>query len=241
MTQDEVIICVITRLLKDAGVVAVGSFSPLPTAATLLAEELYPRRTRALIFRNRHNDPFPEGGVELYDRIGQGRINVLFLSGGQIDGQANINNVCVGEYPRAPVRFPGSFGSPFIYMMVPRIILFREEHTPRTLVSKVDFISAPGVTPPGVHRPGGPTDLITGKAAFTFDRTAGRFTLASVHPGHTAAEVQSNTGFTFESAGAVPETPAPPEEWLRLLHGPIRERVAQTYPEFAAKRLGQRA
>src|SRR6187551_3458113 len=134
MTQDEVIICLTTRLLADAGVVAVGSFSPLPAAAALLAEELYPGRTRALIFRNRHNDPFPEGGVELYDRIGQGRINVLFLSGGQIDGQANINNVCVGEYPNAPVRFPGSFGSPFIYMMVPRIILFREEHTPRTLV-----------------------------------------------------------------------------------------------------------
>ena len=241
MTQDEVIICLITRLLVDAGVVAVGSFSPLPAAATLLAEEIYPRRTRALIFRNRFNDPFPEGGVELYDRIAQGRINVLFLSGGQIDGQANINNVCVGEYPRANVRFPGSFGSPFIYMMVPRIILFREEHTPRTLVPKVDFISAPGVTPDGVHRPGGPTDLVTSKAAFTFDRKAGRFTLASVHPGHTLDEVRSSTGFNFEEPASIPETAAPPDEWLRLLHGPIREKVAETYPEFAAKRLGRQS
>jgi glutaconate CoA-transferase subunit B len=241
MTQDEVIICLITRLLENAGVVAVGSFSPLPAAATLLAEEIYPERTRALIFRNRHNDPFPEGGVELYDRIGQGRINVLFLSGGQIDGQANINNVCVGKYPNAPVRFPGSFGSPFIYMMVPRIILFREEHTPRTLVSKVDFISAPGVTPPGVHRPGGPTDLITGKAAFVFDRKVGRFSLTSVHPGHTIDEVKSSTGFSFDIPANVPETPAPSHEWLRLLHGPIRKRVGETYPEFATKRLGTRS
>jgi glutaconate CoA-transferase subunit B len=239
MNQDEVIICLIARLLADAGTVAVGSSSAIPAAATLLAQELYPNRTRALIFRNRHNNPFPEGGVELYDRIGQGRIDVLFLSGGQIDGQANINNVGVGDYPRTQVRFPGSFGGPFIYMMVPRIILFREEHTTRTLVSKADFISAPGLTPPEVYRRGGPTDLVTGKAAFTFDREAGRFTLASIHPGYTLADIESSTGFSFEAPANVPETTAPPREWLRMLHGPIKAKVAETYPEFASTRLDQ--
>jgi glutaconate CoA-transferase subunit B len=239
-TQDELLISALTRTLAGAGTVAVGSVSPLPAAAALLAQALDPARTRALIFLNSVNDPFPEAGSEIYDRIGQGRIDAFFLSGGQIDGQANLNNVGVGEYPDLPVRFPGSYGMPFIYLMVPRVILFREEHTPRALVRKVDFVSAAGVTPPEVFRRGGPTDLVTSIAAFTFDRQAGRFWLASVHPGHTVDEVVRATGFEFDRAADVPETPAPSAEWLKLLHGPVRDQVAETYPTFAATRLGNR-
>jgi len=44
---------------------------------------------------------------------------------------------------------------------VPKVILFRLEHSRRTLVAKVDFISAPGTSPHNVHRPGGPIALIT--------------------------------------------------------------------------------
>ena len=57
--------------------------------------------TRALIFRNSIQDPFPESASELYDRIGQGRIDVFFLGGGQIDGEANLNMVGVGGYRAA--------------------------------------------------------------------------------------------------------------------------------------------
>jgi glutaconate CoA-transferase, subunit B len=239
MTKEELVIGLIARLIENSGIVAVGSSSPVQAAAALLAEEVSCGRTRALIFRNNVEDPFPESGSELYDRIGQGRIDVFFLSGGQIDGQANLNMVGAGDYPRSKARFPGSHGTPFIYTMVPRIILYRDEHSRRVLVPKVDFISAPGVTPPGVYRRGGPTDLVTGMAHFTFDRAQGRFNLASVHPGHTLEEVIENTGFTFDLRTSVVETPSPTEQWLELLHGPVRERVGQTYPQFAASRLGR--
>ncbi len=239
MTPIEVIIAAIARLIENAGTVAVGSSSPVQASAALLAEEVSGGKTRALIFRNNIDDPFPESGSELYDRIGQGRIDVFFLSGGQIDGQANLNMVGAGEYPRSNARFPGSHGTPFIYTMVPRTILYREEHSRRVLVPKVDFISAPGVTPPGVYRRGGPTDLITSLAHFTFNRREGRFTLASVHPGHDLAEVEENTGFEFDRHAQVIETPPPPADWLACLHGRVRERVAQTYPQFAATRLGR--
>ena len=87
----------------------------------------------------------------------QGRLDAFFLSGGQIDGQANINLLGIGAYPGGlKQRFPGSFGSAYLYFLVPRVILFREEHTPRVLVPKVDFISSPGTSAPGVYRPGGP-------------------------------------------------------------------------------------
>ena len=95
-----------------------------------------------------------------------------------------------------------------------------------------------GVTPPGVYRRGGPTDLITSKAHFTFDRSRGRFTLASVHPGHSVDEVIESTGFDFDRPASVPETVAPPPDWLSRLHGAVRAQVAETYPQFAATRLG---
>jgi len=100
------------------------------------------------------------------------------------------------------VRFPGSFGSGYLYYVVPKVILFRLEHSRRTLVPKVSFISAPGGSAENVHRPGGPVGLITNRCLFSFDRAAKRFTLASVHPGHTVEEVIENTGFEFNRSAS---------------------------------------
>lgn len=64
---------------------------------------------------------------------------------------------------------------------------------PRVLVPRVDFVSAPGTSPPGVHRPGGPSHVLTGRALFAFDRAAARFRLAQVHSGETVAGVRAAT------------------------------------------------
>src|SRR5690606_4821380 len=139
----------------------------------------------------------------------QGRIDAFFLGGGQIDGEANINLVGVGGYPRSRVRWPGSFGSAYLYFLVPRVILFREEHSARVLVPRVEFVSAPGASAPEVERPGGPYALVTGRCVFRFDAPRRRFRLASVHPGHTVDEVAEHTGFEYDAPPEVPETPAP--------------------------------
>ena len=107
------------------------------------------------------------------------------------------------------VRFPGSFGSAYLYFVVPKVILFRTEHSRRTLVPKVDFISAPGGSDDNVYRTGGPIALITNRCLFSLRPDARRFRLASVHPGHTVAEVIENTGFEFDRPADVPVTPAP--------------------------------
>jgi glutaconate CoA-transferase subunit B len=121
------------------------------------------------------------------------------------------------------------------------VILFHPEHTARTLVSRVEFVSAPGVSPPGVYRPGGPVALVTGRCVFRFDRAAARFRLASVHPGETVAGIRDNTGFDFDAPDHVPQTPEPDAETLALLHGEVGRALAETYPEFAARALGQAA
>jgi glutaconate CoA-transferase subunit B len=189
---------------------------------------------RVSVLGSRRNNFFTNGGVELFDLAAEGRIDAFFLGGGQIDGQGNINLVGVGGYPRGNVRWPGSFGSAYLYFLIPRVILFREEHTRRVMVPQVDFVSAPGTTD-GVHRPGGPFAMVTGLGLFYFDRNRRRFRLASVHPGHTVEEIRDNTGFDFDCPAVVPETPGPDETILATIRGPIRGEIAETYPRFAVQ------
>jgi glutaconate CoA-transferase, subunit B len=229
----ELMIAVIARLLEGCKHVAVGAASPIPGSGTLLARELSGRRMRVSLLNSTRNSAFTDGGVELFDLAAQGRIDAFFLGGGQIDGEANINLVGTGAYPQVDVRWPGSFGSAYLYYLIPRVILFREEHTRRVLVPRVDFVSAPGVSEPGVYRPGGPNALLTSLALFSFDRARRRFCLESVHPGHTLEEVRDHTGFEFDCALQVPATPAPDARVLQLMRGVIREAIAEVYPRFA--------
>ena len=114
------------------------------------------------------------------------------------------------------------------------MILFREEHSPRTTPERVDVISAPGTSPPGVYRPGGPAALVTGRAVFGFDRTRGRFTLESVHAEETPETVRDATGFVYEEPQTVPRTsPLAADDQARL-RGTVAEELGQTYPRFAA-------
>jgi glutaconate CoA-transferase, subunit B len=123
---------------------------------------------------------------------------------------------------------------------VPKVILFRTEHSRRSLVEKVDFISAPGRSPPNVYRPGGPVALVTNRCLFGFDRTRGRFRLESVHPGHTAAEVSEHTGFAFDRPAQVPVTASPSVETLRVLRDVVAPELAEAYPQFARNVFGIR-
>ena len=196
--DEELLAWVITQLIGDARHVAVGNASPIPATAALLARELGGGRPYVSLLGSARHTFFTDGGRELFDCAGQGRIDVFFLSGGEIDGAGNVNLVSIGDHDQPNVRFPGSFGSAHLYYVVPKVVLFRTEHSRRTLVERVDFVSAPGTSPPGVYRPGGPVALLTDRCLFSFDRPRERFVLESVHPGHTVEEVIENTGFSFE-------------------------------------------
>ena len=234
-TPQELLIGVVARLLEGARHIAVGASSPIPGSAALLVRELSGGAVRVSVLGSRRHNVFTDGGRELFDCAGQGRIDTFFLGGGQIDGHGNVNLVGTGGYPNSDVRFPGSFGSAYMYFMVPRVILFREEHSRRVLVPKVDFVSAPGSSAANVFRPGGARALVTGLAEFAFEARPGRFRLRSVHPGHDLAEVLENTGFDFEHPTEVPVTPPPEPEVLALLRGRVRDEIAEVYPNFASE------
>jgi len=214
---------VIARLLAQLGNearhVAVGAASPIPAAGALLLKQKRPE-LRLSFLHKRKGNPFTEGSRELFDLAGQGRIDVFFLGGAQIDGEANINLV------RAEGRrFPGSFGSAFMYSAVKNVILFREEHSKRVLVPKVEFVSAAG----------NPAALLTGKVLFSWQRQKRRFRLESAHDGE---DVRPLTGFEYDSPLPIPRTPAPSDEELALLRGPVVSEMALNYPDFAKRVWG---
>ena len=194
---EEILIHEIAGLLSGSGHIACGVLSPIPGAAAMLTA----RREAAKV--SIIGCDLPEfrcdGGVELFDQAAQGRVDAFFLSGGQIDGKANINLHGVGDYPTMDVRWSGAFGSAYLYYLVPKVILYRLEHSRRVFPEKVDFISSPGVSADGLHRPGGPRALVTNLCTFHFDPERRRFRLANLHPGATLEEVAEEVASAGES------------------------------------------
>ena len=216
---EEHLACVIARLLAGARHAAVGASSPIPAAGCFLRKNADPA-FRVSLQQRRESNPFTEGSRELFDLAGQGRIDVFFLGGAQIDGEGAINLVrAEGK------RFPGSFGSAYMYGVVPRTILFREEHSRRTLVPKVEFVSARGA----------PAALLTGKALFMWQPDKRRFRLESVHPGSSASEVREATGFDYDNPSTKALTKAPSTDELSVLRGPVATEISANYPEFARR------
>jgi len=231
--KEELLACCIARLIGDAGHVAVGAASPIPATGAFLSRALDNRKLRISLLHKRNANPFTEGSRELFDLAGQGRIDVFFLGGAQIDGEANINLVqAEGK------RFPGSFGSAFMYFAAGRTILFREEHSQRVLVPKVEFVSAPGWSPPGVQRRGGPQALLTGRALFLWQKEKRRFRLESVHPGFAVSDIRGQTGFDFDVAQNCGETNSPSPQELEILRIKVKPEIEANYPDFARRVWG---
>jgi glutaconate CoA-transferase, subunit B len=216
-TREELLACVVARLIGDAKHVAVGAASPIPATACELLKARG-KQLRVSMLHKRKGNPFTEGSRELFDLAGQGRIDVFFLGGAQIDGEGSINLVrAEGK------RFPGSFGSAFMYSVVKKTILFRDEHSKRVLVPKVEFVSARGT----------PGALLTGKALFSWSGKG--FRLESTHE---AGDVRGETGFDFQASERIPLTPPPTQEDLALLRSSVAQRIAPDYPDFARRVWG---
>ena len=230
----ELLIATIARLLAGCRNVVIGNASPIPGSAALLARELAGGALRLTILGSRKHTDFTDGGVETFDRAAQGRVDAFFLGGGQIDGEANINLVGAGAYPRSDVRWPGSYGSAYLYFLVPKVILFREEHSPRVFVPKVDFVSAPGTSPPGVYRPGGPWKLLTGRGALRLRPGAQALHARKRPSGTHRRRDRRQHRLRLRPAGGRARDPEPEPQVLALIRGRVRDEIAETYPKFAA-------
>src|SRR3954452_19550705 len=82
-----------------------------------------------------------------------GRIEVGFLGGAQVDRYGNINTTVVGNYTRPAVRLPGSGGAAEIAIHARRtVVIARLER--RGFPEAVDFVTSPGLRSQGRTRRG---------------------------------------------------------------------------------------
>jgi len=236
-TPEELMAVIISREVRDFETVGVGAASPIPAAGCILAEQLQASHVTIIILGSKEYYPFPTGGSELHFLAQRGELDLFFLSGVQIDRQGNINLHVIGDYNSPEMRLPGAYGSAMLYYMAHRVILFRAEHTRRTFVERVDFITAPGITPESVRREGGPTLIVTPRAVMAWEKERREWVLAAFNPGSTIEDVKQNTGFELKAAATVKMTPPPSEEELFTLRTTVRAKLGRIYPEFAGKKI----
>jgi glutaconate CoA-transferase subunit B len=151
-----------------------------------------------------------------------GRIEVGFLGGAQIDRWGNINTTVIGGYEKPKVRLPGSGGAAEIAVHAGRVLIISRLNA-RAFPEQVDFITSPGQRCRGKTRkelgmPGaGPIKVITDKGVLEHDPATGEMILTGLYPGVTADEVKAVVGWPLRVRGHLDQLAPPTAEELRLL------------------------
>lgn len=143
------------------------------------------------------------GLLDVMSLLQQGRVDVGFIGGAEIDPLGNLNTTLASSEGRA-VRLPGSGGACDIASLAGRTVLIME-HESRRFKAHLDYVTSPGHFPG--RRRGGPATLIT--TLGVFDLSQGRVRVSSLHPGVTLAEVRERTGFPIEAEDTPATTPLP--------------------------------
>jgi glutaconate CoA-transferase subunit B len=151
-----------------------------------------------------------------------GRIEVGFLGGAQIDRYGNINTTVVGPYERPSVRLPGSGGAAEIAIHARRTLVI-SRLSRRAFPERVDFVTSPGHRMNGRSRselgmPGaGPVRVVTDKAILDADGDTGELVLSALYPGVEAEEVGAGVGWPLRRRPAIEQVAPPTAAELALL------------------------
>lgn len=153
---------------------------------------------------------------DFYDLCARGGLDLVFLGCAQVDGAGRTNVSVIGDWKHPKVRLPGGGGAAVMMPTAKRVATWRTEHSTRTLVEKLDFVTAAGnlqtvVTPIAV-----------------FQKRTGRLALESWNPQVTLDDVIRRTGFRFDAGAVQPTAPMTARE---------RDALASIDPagEFAAE------
>jgi glutaconate CoA-transferase subunit B len=136
-----------------------------------------------------------------------GRIEVGFLGGAQVDRFGNINTTVIGPYEKPKVRLPGSGGAAEIAIHAHRILIV-SKLSPRAFPARVDFVTSPGQR---VKR------VITDKGVLEPEQPGGELMLAGLYPGVDAADVKAGVGWELRSKPQLERLDPPTKVELRLL------------------------
>jgi glutaconate CoA-transferase subunit B len=236
----------LARQLNDGETLRVGVASPVPEAAVRLAHLMHGPNMELVFLGARMNVahletvPMPAYGWDRrvvrwaesysdtghrFDRVKDWSKHVFFIGGVQVDAYGNTNLIGIGlDHRRLKFRGPGSVGTPTLSTHVGRYYIVLNNHNPRVLVEKCDYISAYGWGAGGADArskmgiPGdGPKLCVTPLCVMDFADDSRRMRLKSLHPGITLDAVKRATGFELVTPASVPETDPPNPEELGVL------------------------
>ncbi|MEQ1919419.1 MAG: CoA-transferase [Elusimicrobiota bacterium] len=135
-----------------------------------------------------------------------GKIQIGFLGGAQVDKHGNINTTAVGPYNAPKVRLPGSGGACEIAQHAQRVLIVTKLDK-RAFPEKVDFITSNGKRVKKV---------ITNMGILEPDDT-GELTLTALYPGVTFEAVQENIGWALKKAVRLSDVALPTLKEIELL------------------------
>jgi glutaconate CoA-transferase, subunit B len=151
-----------------------------------------------------------------------GKIEVGFLGGAQVDRWGNINTTVIGSYEKPKVRLPGSGGAAEIAVHARRVLIISRLNS-RAFPAEVDFLTSPGQRCRGKRRadlgmPGaGPLKVITDKGILESDPDSGEMVLSALYPGVTVEDVKANVGWPLGVRADLSRVLPPTGEELHLL------------------------
>ena len=160
--------------------------------------------------------------ADLMGMLQQGRVDVSFIGGAQVDRFGNLNTSYIYQQQKLVCRLPGSGGACDLASLAQRHIIIMA-HERRRFVSKVDYVTSPGYgdgprwrARKGLPR-GGPAAVITTLGVLRFDPETAEMILVSTHPGITVDAVQKETGWPLRVSPELAQTPAPTQTELEML------------------------
>ena len=248
-TVDEIMCTTLAAQFKDGDEVCNGMASFIPVAAIMLAQRTHapglvwlagaagvdPRPDRvpastleAPLWRDSVMYLEQYGDFWHYAQNGK-NLGLFCVGAAQLDMYGNANNSVIGDdYHRPKVRLPGTAGLGDMGSLGKRLFYWNPNHSPRSLVEKVDFRSAAGYLGGGdererarADRPARSSSSRTSPCSTSSPSRSG-CACVSVHPGTTVEQVQEATGFELLLPdGDVPETAPPTAEQVRLLREDI--------------------
>lgn len=137
-----------------------------------------------------------------------GKIQVGFLGGAQIDRYGNINTTVVGPYADPKVRLPGSGGACEIALHAQKVLVISKLDK-RAFPEKVDFVTSPG---------GRVRKVITNMGVFERgEETSGELQLAALYPGVSFEQVQDGVGWPLKRKEPLQAVVPPSAQEIDLL------------------------
>lgn len=155
-----------------------------------------------------------------------GKIEVGFLGGAQIDRWGNINTTVIGKYDKPKVRLPGSGGAAEIAVHAQRVLIISRLN-PRAFPAELDFLTSPGQRCKGKTRkelgmPGaGPVKVITDKGVLESDPETGEMVLTALYPAVTVDDVKANVGWPLRVREPLGQVDPPTAQEINLLRSKL--------------------